>query len=455
MQALHKRGAYLERYATLSWLLGRHSRSLAQVSIFPPEPLMPGVEARLRRRVPSGAVFDQIRGEPLYGGGTLVLPRRVTSFGARAAFAAGLVSLAGVVAATLVVRANGASGTPYTPPGDWLPTWRVSIVVSFMAYAAAMLLLAVAGSTGRWKQAFALAVAIQAVPLATPLFLSGDANAYAQIASSPHPYGAGGSVYGPLWTAFSRVIVFVGNPAFVFRLVAFASVIAITTMVSRLSRRKTLATAFVGWNPFIAFHFSSSGHNDALMTALAVGGLTLAAAGRTESAGAAWIASFFVKWTTAPLFLLWAIDRRRRGMGIGFAGAVAATAAILVLSYWLFGWDWLDAFSNLNYTQRQPASFFLAWIREATGISYPHERRLSYIAEIVAFALLALKAWRSKVHLGLAAGILTLIAPHINAWYLILCVSLAAADDDDHWGKVLAVALCGVMFIDVLTGLPD
>ena len=49
----------------------------------------------------------------------------------------------------------------------------------------------------------------------------------------------------------------------------------------------------------------------------------------------------------------------------------------------------------------------------------------------------------------------TLLAPHINAWYLILCVSLAAADDEDRWGKILAVSLCGVMFIDVLTGLPD
>lgn len=274
------------------------------------------------------------------------------------------------------------------------------------------------------------------------------------IARSSDPYGSGQSVYGPLWTAFSRVVVYVGEPVFTFRLVAFASVIAITGMVSKLSQRKTLATAFVGWNPFIAFHFSNAGHNDALMTALAVGGLTLAAAGRTESAGAAWIASFFVKWTTAPLFLLWAIDRRRRGVGIGIAGAMAATLSIFALSYWLFGWDWLDAFSNLNYTQRQPASFFLAWIRDATGISYPHERRLSLIAEIIAFALFAVQAWRSKVHLGLAAGVLTLIAPHINGWYLILCVSLAATDDDDHWGKILAVSLCGVMFIDFLTGLP-
>ena len=128
--------------------------------------------------------------------GHLRFSRKFTGLSARAAFAAGLVSLAGVVAATCVLQVNSASGTPYLPPGDWLPTWRVSIVASFMAYAVAVLLLAVVGSVGRWKQAFALAVAIQGVPLATPLVLSGDVNAYAGFARSPHPYGAGQSSMG-------------------------------------------------------------------------------------------------------------------------------------------------------------------------------------------------------------------------------------------------------------------
>jgi hypothetical protein len=379
---------------------------------------------------------------------------RLRLIGAPAAFAAGLVVLAGVVAATLVVRANGPGGAPYFPRGDWRPTWWVGVIVSFTAYAVAVLLLSLAPSTGRWK-AFALAVAIQAVPLATPLFLAADADAYTYMAESPQPYGVGQrSVYGPLWTAFSRVVAHISHPAFVYRLVAFGSILAITGMVSRLAHRKTLATAFVGWNPMIAFHFSSAGHNDAVMTAFAVAGLTFAAAGRTESAGAAWIVSFFVKFTTAPIFLLWAIERRRRGLGIGIAGAVAAATAILALSYWLFGWSWLDAFSNLHYVERQPASFFLAWIRSITGISYAHERTVSYLVEILAFAFFARQAWRSRLHLGLAAGVLTLVAPHINAWYLILCVALAAADDEDRWGKVLAVTLCGVMFMDVLVPLP-
>jgi hypothetical protein len=378
---------------------------------------------------------------------------RFRPLGAPAAFVAGAVALAGVLAATIVARATGTSGTPYIPRGDWRPTWWVGVIVAFTAYAVAVLFLSLAPAASR-RAAFALAVAIQAIPLATPMIFSGDTVAYTQMAKSPHPYGEGQSVYGPLWTAISRVVADISHPVYVHRLLACASVLAITAMVSRLARRRALATAFVGWNPLIAFHFSSAGHNDALMTALAVGGMTLAAAGRTEPAGATWIASFFIKFTTAPIYLLWAIERRRRGVAIGVAGAVAAAAAILGLSYRLYGWSWIDAFSNLHHVERQPGSFFWAWIRDATGISYAHERTVSYVVEIAAFGFFVYQAWRSRLRLGLAAGVLTLAAPHINAWYLILPVALAAADDEDRWGKALAVVLCGVMFMDVLSGLP-
>lgn len=383
------------------------------------------------------------------------MPARLRgSLGTRAAFGAGLVSLAGVVAATAAARHAGPVGTPVVPPGGWRPLWWVGVIVSFAAYAVAVLLLAVSPTGGR-RNAFVLACAIQAVPLATPLLLSTDANAYAFFAGLSDPYARGQSVYGPLWTAFSRVAVWIGHPATVFRLVAFASVLAITAMVSRLSRRTTLAAAFVGWNPMVAFHFSSAGHNDAVMTAFVVGGMTLAAVGRAELAGAAWVTSLFVKWTTAPLFLLWAIDRRRRGRPIGIAGAVAVALASLATAYWLFAAHWLDAFSNLQLVDRHPSSFFLAWIRSLTGISYGHERKLSFVATVVAFLFFARQAWRSRLHLGLAAGVLLLLAPHINAWYLILPLALAAADDEDRWGKVLALTLSGIILTDVLTPIPD
>jgi hypothetical protein len=330
----------------------------------------------------------------------------------------------------------------------------VGVIVAFSAYVAAVLLLAVSPPVGR-RKALALACAIQAVPLATPLLLSTDALAYEFFAKTSDPYARGQSVYGPLWTAFSRVVVWLGHPASLFRLVAFASVLAITVMVSGLAGRATLAAAFVGWNPMVAFHFSSAGHNDAVMTALVVGALALAAAGRTELAGAAWVASFFVKWTTAPIFVLWAIDRHRRGRPIGVVGAAAAAVASLVLAFWLFGGSWAHAFSNLQLVDRHPSSFFLAWIRSLTGLSYGSERKLSEAATVIVFLVFAVQAWRSRLRLGLAAGLLLLVAPHINAWYLILPLALAAADDEDRWGKALALTISGIIFTDVLTPIPD
>jgi hypothetical protein len=379
---------------------------------------------------------------------------RLANRGLDIAFAAGALCLAGVVAATLAARATTATGTPVLSPGDWRPTWWTGIILSLAAYMLAVSALALAPSARR-KTAIGLAVLIQAVPLATHLFLSTDALSYAYYAKSSDPYAPGGSVYGPVWTAISRVVAQSGHTEFLFRLLAFGSVIAITLMVSSLAERKTLAIAFVGWNPLIAFHFSSAGHNDAVMTALVIGALTLAAGGRVQWAGASWVASVFVKWTSAPIYLLWAIDRRRHGSRAGALGAVASLAVIVAVSYWLFGWTWLHAFSNLRQTERQSSSFFLGWIRDATGIGYPREHELSNAALVVALAAFAVQAWRSHVHLGLAAATLALIAPKINPWYLILAVSLAAADDDDRWGKVLSVVLTAIMFTDVLVGLPD
>ena len=270
-------------------------------------------------------------------------------------------------------------------------------------------------------------------------------------ARASDPYASNGSVYGPdSWTGLSRLFVHSGNPDYAFRLLACVSVLAIALLASTLVARKALAIAFVGWNPMLAFHFSGSGHIDAFMTLLVVGALVLARAGRTQAAGAAWVTAFFVKWSAGPLFVLWAIGERRRGKGVGLAGAISAFVLIAVLSYWLFEWTWLHAFVNLREVERHQASFLYGWLRNL-GISYRHEMSLSEAASIVAFAAFAAQAWRSRLHLGLAAGTLTVLEPRIEPWYLVLSVGLAAADDDDRWGKVLAIALTGIMFTDVLT----
>ncbi len=103
------------------------------------------------------------------------------------------------------------------------------------------------------------------------------------------------TVYGPGFTLLSEGhAAVVGESdeaaAWLYKVLAAASVLALVVLAARLGRRPAFSAAFVGWNPVLAVHFSGGGHNDALMMALFVGGLALAASGRRQLAGAAWAA---------------------------------------------------------------------------------------------------------------------------------------------------------------------
>jgi hypothetical protein len=359
---------------------------------------------------------------------------------------AGGLCLAAMVLATAALKKAGVAGTPIVPQGAWRPVLWVGVLGGFVTYVGTVVLFARARLESR-RVAFAIAVAIQGLPLTTRLILAGDANFYVGYGHSPHPYQS--SPYGSLWIAISRLVVHTHDPIFVLRLIAFGSVLTITALVSTLSDRKTLAVVLVGWNPLFAFHFAGGGHLDAFMTLLAVGAVCLSAAGLIQAAGAAWVASVFVKLTAAPIYVLWAIGSWRRSRA-GLLGALASALALSALSTWLFGWSWLDVVPNTRKVQDQQASFLWGWIKNL-GISWHDELWISGTLWAIAFVVFAALAHRGRCRLGLAAGVLALVAPHIEAWYLILPLALAAGDDDDRAGKILAIVLSGILLTDVLT----
>ena len=375
----------------------------------------------------------------------------------RLALGAGALCIAGMVAAVVAARADrGSGGTPFAPPGNWTPTFWVGVITAFCAYAAGVVLVARTAIAPR--AALLIAAAVQIAPLADRVLFSGDVRTYVTYGRSPTPYGGSGinsDVYGPLWTAISRVAGNVGNGTFVLRALAACSVIAMTELVSRLAARKALAIAFLGWNPLVAFHFAGGGHNDALMMALVVGAIVLAESARAQLGGAAWATSVFVKWSSVPFYPLWAIDRLRRRTSIGLVGSLIAGAALAALSYALYGWTWLHSLDTLRAIERVPASFgLLAWLDDL-GISNQRSLQLSQAAFLVALAFFAVRAWRGKLRLGLAAGTLTLLEPRLEPWYAVWCVALSAADDEDRWGKLLAVVLSGLLLSDVLTSVAN
>ena len=383
----------------------------------------------------------------------------------KTAVAAGVLCLAGVaVVVAAYSEAGHAASTPAGAPGDWERALQVALPVSFAAYVVGLLLLRRAAASA--GPVLALVVAIQLTPLAGPLLFSQDARIYNVLGTISDPYArrkalGGGETYGPLWMLVSRPLARLDGgasdgSAYVFRVLAVLCILAIVALVWKLARRKVLAAAFVGWNPLIAFHYAGAGHNDALMMVFVLGALVLASIERPQGGGASWAAAIAVKWTAGWLFLLWAIERFRQRRSVGLPGFLLAGLVVLVVSFSAYGTDWLAALSNLSYEEQlpHPSLGMLGWLQDA-GISFRPAWHLAVAIQVAVLGVFALSAWKQRLRLGLAAGVLVLCAPRIDPWYALWPVSLAAADDDDGWGRIFAVALSGFLLADTITTLVD
>jgi hypothetical protein len=112
------------------------------------------------------------------------------------------------------------------------------------------------------------------------------------------------TVYGPAFTLASEPLARAAGSsadaaAWIYKGIAAAALLTTAALAARLSRRRSLAFAFVAWNPVLAVHFAGGGHNDALVILLVVGALAAAAAGRRQLAGVCWAVGALVKWVAA------------------------------------------------------------------------------------------------------------------------------------------------------------
>ena len=330
----------------------------------------------------------------------------------------------------------------------------VGMFAAVGSYAAGVLLLARVQVSIR--PVVALAVAIQLVPLTGLLLVATDAQKYVDYGRSPQPYlGPDASVYGPLWTLISVPVARIGDGVFAMRVLAAASALALVALAAMLAVRKSLAAAFVGWNPLVALHEAGGGHNDALMMVFVLGALVLARRGSPTLSGAAWAASVAVKWASVPFYFLWAIGERRGHRPIGVAGALVSGVVIIATSFLVYGSGWLHVFSNLSYQSTRPTELGLrAWL-DGLGIAHHLALQLTWLAELIAFGIFAVAAWHGRLRLGLAAIVFALLTTRLNPWYAIWGISLAAADDDDRFGRILAVAVTGYVLGDVITTYVD
>jgi hypothetical protein len=396
--------------------------------------------------------------------------------------AGGLALAGGALAAALVgvcVWAAWAQGAPLVPDdagraigdGVWRSVFLGALVGAFAAYLGALWLLR-RGRTGLLAVG-AVALVVQLLPLAAPLLLSTDAWTYweygAIASEGGNPYAdkpqefpqnpafehAGAdwrdttSVYGPGFTLLSEGVARASGSsedaaAWTFKTLAALSMLALTALAAVLARERAFAAAFVGWNPLLAVHFGGGGHNDALMLALVLGALALAGSGRRVAAAGAWVLSIFVKWVSAVVFVLRAVEARASRRPVAHVGFAVAAVVAAAIATWRYGLEWLRAFAPLARNAEERTSYALPRRLEQLGLPEELALALAAIALVTGLAFLVQRAHGGRPYLGRAGCLLLVTTPWLAPWYAVWAIPLAAVDDDRP-AQVAALALCAYL----------
>lgn len=387
-----------------------------------------------------------------------------------------LALLAGGGALTLLAVALGAawpSASPLSPDhagGDTRWSWLYlgALSGSFVLYLLG--LLGLSRRRTRLMPVVVVAAVIQLAPLAAPVLLSTDVYTYwarGRVAAvhGENPYTTAPSAfpgdpalevmgrswrdrptgYGPAFTLLSEghAAAVGGSPAaaaWVYRIVAACSMLALVGLAAALARDRPFAAAFVGWNPLLAVQFAGGGHNDALMMALVLGALLLAARRHPALAGVAWASAILVKWVPVVFLPLRALEARRQGRSVNHLGFAAAALVIVAFASWRYGDDWLRSFGNFSGQLERTTSTSAARWLTGLGLSEDAAVALLIAAFGVGYLWLLREAWRGRARLGLCAGLLVVTASWLVPWYAVWAVPLAAIEDD-RAARVLALAL--------------
>jgi hypothetical protein len=363
-----------------------------------------------------------------------------------------------------LVPQNGAAPTGQGSAWPFL----VLLAAAFATYLAG-LLLARRGPLSV-RRALAIAVVVQAIPLAAPLLLSTDAwtywgygwiaadgggnpyvdppSAFPQSPAAPYVGAAWRdttTVYGPVFTGASQpVAAAVGSSAdaaaWLFKGLATLGVLAAVAAVVSCARRPALAAVFVGWNPVLAIHSAGGGHNDALVGGLAALAVALAVRRRHDLSGAVWVLAVLVKWVPLVFVLLSSLAARARSRPLGVRGIAVAGGALVALATWAYGLSWLSAAEPLAANAARETSYALPARLEQLGV--PHGAALGLAIACLCAGLLWLVrlAQHGRARLGLAACLVLVTTPYLAVWYLAWAVPLAGSDED-RTARLAALAL--------------
>jgi hypothetical protein len=402
--------------------------------------------------------------------------RRALPAGPLAAGFGTLVLLGVAVAAAHPAR------SPLSPDnagGDrtWSWVYLAAICAAFAAYAAGAVL--VRRRRVALPAVLAVACAVQLAPLAGPVLLSTDVYtywAYGRVAEAhgANPYVTPPSafpgdpayhrmgedwretttVYGPGFTLGSEAVAAASGSsgaaaAWLYRVAAGLSLVALAVLAARLSPRPAFAAAFVGWNPLLAVHFAGGGHNDGPMMALVLGALALAASGRRTLAGAGWALAIAVKWVPAAFLVLRAVEARASRRPVRHLGFAAVAAALAGVAFWRYGYHWLGAVVPLARNFEKQAVYSVPHRLTGLGIGEHAAAILLGVLFALVYVWLLREAWRGRARLGLAAGLMLVATPWLVPWYAVWAVPLAAAEED-RLAQGLALVLSAYLLRDAV-----
>ena len=373
----------------------------------------------------------------------------------------------------LAVAAAYPHGSPLVPGAQersdlWSVLFLSAAGTGFALYVATLMRLRSGG--GSVRVACAVAVLVQAVPLAGPLLLSRDAYSYwaygrIVVVHASDPYAKAParfphdpatrevapawrhttSVYGPAFTAASAGIAVVAGTSretatFLFRFLAAGAVVAAALLAASLASRKAFAVAFIGWNPLLALDFGGGGHNDAWMIVALLVALALIARRRDVAAGSAWVLAGAIKLPALLLMPLGLFGARRRVV----AGSVAATLTLALVTTMSFGTAWLSVFASLATRE---AAFSIPSRLAQLGLGETVAFSLARVVLVAGALWLAVEALRGRARLALAASLLLVTSPWILPRYAVWPVALAATEDD-VLAQVVAIALAAYLLPD-------
>jgi alpha-1,6-mannosyltransferase len=394
---------------------------------------------------------------------------------------AALLSVVIVAGAAEIVLDAAVGHTPMVPAQPAFDSWLAgfgqslgytvflpTLLVTSVAYGG-LILLARGRSTAvskRW--AIGLVATLQLIVFAGPVLLATDLFtnvAYAHEAvHGVNPYVHGplalpgypgfpyvspdwinwASPYGPLFTLITIPAGLVGLDAgiWILKLEALVASAATLALTWRCARQRgfdpVLAIIVVGLNPLYVLYALGGSHNDLIMMALMMLGVSLsittASSVRREASGAAAIVAGALVKATLGVMLPFLIVSKRRLAPI--VGALVALAAGLVIGYAAFGSAGINLVAGLNREGHLVSSYSfasqLAHLFGKAGV-YPIDHKLLTGGLVVVIVYLLWRTWRGYDWVTASGWGLVAIAVSttwLMPWYTIWPLPLAVISRD-------------------------